>query len=59
LFLAGGTAARAGTAPADLPAADAQTTVEKLNLGPTRLYAHWTGKARAFRIFLRNVKGPP
>ncbi|HKI34090.1 MAG TPA: PQQ-binding-like beta-propeller repeat protein [Gemmataceae bacterium] len=41
--------------PKDLPAADPTTTVEKLNLGPTRLYVHWTGKAKDFRFFRQNA----
>jgi outer membrane protein assembly factor BamB len=35
----------------DLPAAEATTTAEKLNLGPTKLYVQWTGKATDFRFF--------
>jgi outer membrane protein assembly factor BamB len=47
----------AGTAMAqtDLPAADAQTTVAKLGLGPTRVYRQWTGKARVFHFFRRKA----
>ena len=41
-------------ADVDLPAADATTTVEKLNLGPTKLYVQWTGKAKDFRFFRVN-----
>lgn len=44
---------RAADPPAELSAANAQTTVEKLNLGPTKLYVHWTGTARDFRFFRR------
>jgi outer membrane protein assembly factor BamB len=45
----------AAAAPANLPAADAQTTVDKLGLGPTKLYTHWTGKARDFRFVRRDA----
>jgi outer membrane protein assembly factor BamB len=42
-------------APADLPAADPQTTAEKLGLGPPKLYAHWVGTARDFHFYRRNA----
>lgn len=51
-FILGGVA-WAADAPKDLPAADPQTTVEKLKLGPAKLYVHWTGKASDFRFFRR------
>jgi outer membrane protein assembly factor BamB len=45
---------QAGT-PADLPAADPQTTVEKLGLGPIQRYVQWTGTVKNFRFFRRNA----
>lgn len=39
----------------DLPAADAQTTVEKLDLGTPKVYVHWSGVARDFRFFRTNA----
>jgi hypothetical protein len=41
--------------PADLPAADPQATVEKLNLGPTKVYVHWIGQAKDFQFFHRKA----
>jgi hypothetical protein len=44
----------AGQSP-ELPAADAQATVDKLNLGPTKVYVHWIGKASDYRFFKTNM----
>ena len=54
LFLGLAVVSRAAE-PKDLPAADATTTVEKLKLGATKLYVHWTGKAKDFRFFRTNA----
>ena len=54
-LLISGLPAAAAAEPKDLPAADATTTVEKLKLGPTKLYVHWTGKVKDFRFFRSNA----